>query len=68
MKYTVHTRHFAAGRFWEEGDEREADPTEVASQVQRGVLAPAKAEAEPEAEVEPEPKAKNGRKSGAAAE
>lgn len=68
MKYTVHIRHFAAGRFWEDGDEREADPVEVAPQVQRGVLVPVQAEAEPEAEVEPEPKAKGSRKSSAAAE
>jgi hypothetical protein len=76
MKYTVHTRHFAAGRFWNKGDEREADPVEVAPQVQRGVLEPVKAAAEPEPQAEPEPepeakaesKAKGGRKSGAAVE
>lgn len=38
MKYTVEIRHYAAGRFWEKGDVREADPAEVAPQVQRGVL------------------------------
>ncbi|MGR3593038.1 MAG: hypothetical protein ACU0B9_06985 [Limimaricola soesokkakensis] len=76
MKYTVHTRHFAAGRFWNKGDEREADPAEVAPQVQRGVLEPVKAESAPEPKVEPEPvseakdepKAKTGRKAGSAAE
>lgn len=68
MKYTVHTRHFAAGRFWNKGDEREADPAEVASQVQRGVLEPVKAEGELEPKAEPAAKAKVGRKSGSAAE
>ena len=74
MKYTVHTRNFAAGRFWNKGDEREADPAEVAPQVQRGVLEPVKAESESEPKVEPapdtkdEPKAKAGRKSGSTAE
>lgn len=38
MKYIVQTRHFAAGRFWDKGDEREAEPIEVAAQVDRGVL------------------------------
>ena len=74
MKYTVNPRHFAAGRFWNKGDEREADPAEVAPQVQRGVLEPVKLEGKPEPKVEPapetrdEPKAKTGRKAGSAAE
>lgn len=38
MKYTVQTRHFAAGRFWDEGDEREAEPADVAPLVEMGVL------------------------------
>lgn len=72
MKYTVNTRHFAAGRFWNKGDEREADPAEVAPQVQRGVLEPVKAEGELEPKAEPAAKdesmAKVGRKSSSAAE
>ncbi|RVV99706.1 hypothetical protein EKE94_03220 [Mesobaculum littorinae] len=38
MDYTVKRRHFAAGRFWNEGQTRPADPDDVNAQVHAGTL------------------------------
>lgn len=38
MEYIVKTRHYGAGKFWNVGDTREAEPADVAPLVQRGAL------------------------------
>lgn len=59
MKYTVMRAH-VGDQGYAEGDEREADPNDVAHLVANGVLVPAKAEAPVKNKAEPAVKNKAG--------